>query len=227
MYIAAKYLKMNCLLIASTAIEIAPFIDHYNTSSKKDHIEFKLDILITGVGILNTAYQLTTYLNRKKPDLIIMVGIAGTFNPKLALGKVVAVKNDIVADLGVMEKKTWIDGFDLKLIDRNKAPYSKGKLLNTNKVLLERTRLPLVNAVTVNQITTSKATIEIYKNRYKPAIESMEGAALHFIALNENIPFIQIRGVSNYIGERNKKNWKIKEAVHNSNLVIIHLFESL
>jgi nucleoside phosphorylase len=29
----------------------------------------------------------------------------------------------------------------------------------------------------------------------------------------KSIPFIQIRGISNFVGERNKKNWKIDEAI--------------
>jgi futalosine hydrolase len=33
----------------------------------------------------------------------------------------------------------------------------------------------------------------------------------------ENIPFLQVRGISNYAGERNKKLWKMKEAVANLN----------
>ncbi len=33
----------------------------------------------------------------------------------------------------------------------------------------------------------------------------------------EKIPFIQIRSVSNYIAERNKKNWNMKESVINLN----------
>jgi futalosine hydrolase len=30
----------------------------------------------------------------------------------------------------------------------------------------------------------------------------------------QSIPFIQIRGISNYVGERNKQQWKIKEALY-------------
>jgi futalosine hydrolase len=41
----------------------------------------------------------------------------------------------------------------------------------------------------------------------------MEGAALHYIGLLEKIPFLQIRSLSNFIGERNKAKWKMKEAI--------------
>jgi futalosine hydrolase len=52
---------------------------------------------------------------------------------------------------------------------------------------------------------------------FSPEIESMEGAALHFVALHQNIPFIQMRSISNWVGERDKSKWKIKEAISNLN----------
>jgi futalosine hydrolase len=66
----------------------------------------------------------------------------------------------------------------------------------------------------VNEITTSKKRIDYYINTYSPELESMEGAAFHYCCLMKEIPFVQIRGVSNYIGERDKKNWKIETALH-------------
>ena len=48
-------------------------------------------------------------------------------------------------------------------------------------------------------------------------IETMEGAALHYVCLQEHIPFLQIRSISNHVGERDKTKWKIKEAIENLN----------
>jgi futalosine hydrolase len=58
-------------------------------------------------------------------------------------------------------------------------------------------------------------------------VESMEGAALHYVCLSEKIPFLQLRGVSNYAGERNKSKWKLKEAIGNLNKELIRLLEDL
>jgi futalosine hydrolase len=218
---------MNCLLVAATAQEIAPFLKHYRETDKTLYIEFNLHILVTGVGIMATSYKLANYLAKNKPDLIIMIGVAGCYTKEQPLGKVFVVKNDVVADMGVMERSNWVDMFDLKLMKPNQFPYQSKKLMNKNKVLLQRTHLPIVNAVTVNQITTGKKTMELITKKYQPVLESMEGAALHYVAIQHNIPFVQIRGASNYIGERNKAKWKMKEAINNSNQVLIYLFESL
>jgi nucleoside phosphorylase len=38
------------------------------------------DVLITGVGMVNTVFSLTKYLHNHTPDLIINVGVAGAYN---------------------------------------------------------------------------------------------------------------------------------------------------
>ncbi len=60
-----------------------------------------------------------------------------------------------------------------------------------------------------------------------PVVESMEGAALHYVCLMENIPFLQIRTVSNLMGERDKTRWKIKEAIKSLNESLVYLIQKL
>lgn len=218
---------MNCLVVSATILEIKPFIQHCRISNKLDFIDLQLDFLITGVGSLNTSYALMKYLQVKKPDIIFMAGIAGSLTTKLQLGDVVVIKDEALADLAVQEKDGYKDVFDLKLLAPNQFPYTKKKLVNPFSVLMERILLPQVSSVTVNQITSSKKTAELYNKKYKAAIENMEGAALHLVCIRENIPFVQIRAISNMVGERNKKKWQLKEAVENLNTELIRLIESL
>lgn len=218
---------MNCLVVSATVLEIKPFIQHCRTTSKLDYIDLQLDFLVTGVGSLNTSYALMKHLQVKKPDIVFMAGIAGAFDRSLDLGAVVTVKQESMADLGVNERDGYKDVFDLKLLAANEFPFKQKKLTNPFKVLMERTKLPLVGSVTVNQITTSKKTAELYQRKYKAKIENMEGAALHLVCMKENIPFVQIRSISNYVGERNKQKWKLKEAVQNLNKELIRLVEGL
>lgn len=218
---------MNCLVVSATVLEIKPFIQHCRTTNKLDYIDLQLDFLVTGVGSINTTYALMKHLQVKKPDIVIMAGIAGAFDKSLSLGDVVAVKQESLADLGVQEKDGYKDVFDLKLLAANEFPFKQKKLVNPFTVLMERTKLPLAGSVTVNQITSAKKTAELYQTKYKAKIENMEGAALHLVCMKENIPFVQIRSISNYVGERNKQKWKLKEAVQNLNKELIRLVEGL
>ena len=55
----------------------------------------------------------------------------------------------------------------------------------------------------------------------------MEGAAFHYLCLQEQVPFLQLRAISNHVGERNKANWKLKEAIHNLNEKLIGIIKEL
>ena len=122
---------------------------------------------------------------------------------------------------------TWKDIFDLKLADPQLFPFKSGKLVNPHHQLLQKINLPLVTGVSVNEITTNAKKIHQFIEHYAPAIESMEGAAFHYVCLNEGIPFIQIRSISNRIGERDKSQWQINEAIENLQNTLITVINKL
>lgn len=216
---------MNCLFIAATIAEIKPLINYCRTNNEKIPANFEIDFLITGVGMLQTTYSLTKQLYIKKPDLVIQAGVAGCFDIKQALAKTWIVEKDLVADMGAEEKDGFRDIFEMQLIKQNQFPFIKKWLINPDKKNIELLKLPTATAISVNEITTSKKRITSLQKKYDPLLESMEGAALHFVCLKENIPFIQIRCTSNYIAERNKSKWKLKEAIKNLNLELIRFVE--
>ena len=69
--------------------------------------------------------------------------------------------------------------------------------------------------------------MELYHHKYKASIESMEGASLHYMGRDLNIPFIQLRAVSNYVGDRNKAKWEMKEAIYNLNETLLQYLDAL
>ena len=165
------------------------------------------------MGIIATTIQLYKTILAVKPDLVIQIGLAGSFSPLYSIGNAVAVKNEIVAEMGVLEKEGYKDIFDLGLEKRDDFPYKNAQLINDDEYMLNSTGLDCVSAVTVNEISTSKEKVDLYSNHYHASIETMEGAALHYVCLQNNTRFIQIRGISNYIGERDKSKWEIKKAM--------------
>jgi futalosine hydrolase len=218
---------MNCLIVAATAREIAPFLEYYRNAKKTEHIDLHLDVLISGIGLTAATYHLVKQFSIRKPDMVVQAGVAGCFDTSLPVGTVVAIKQDTIADESVVELKNLRTLFDLKLVPQNQHPYKNGWLINPAKEMLKRTKLKTVRGISVNQITTSKQMIRFYKEQFNPVTESMEGAALHYVCLSENIPFLQVRSISNYIGERNKKKWNMADSIDGLNKELIRLLESL
>ncbi len=181
----------------------------------------------SGVGILSSCFSIAKLIFEQKPDLIIQAGIAGTFNEKNVLGKVVTVKDEILADTGVEEDGSFKDLFDLNLQQKDVFPFIETKLENTFLSKLNFLQTDEVTGVTINEITTRPQRIEQLKAKYNPEIESMEGASLHYCCLQTSTPFIQIRAISNYIGERDKSNWNFKEAFKNLTATVIEYIDEL
>lgn len=219
--------RMKVVISAATTGEWMPtFLDVnelYTNKSKR----LKLLFHQSGVGMLAAAISITRMVYEEKPDLIIQAGIAGTFDKKMHLGKVVTVNNEILGDTGVEEEGKWKDLFDLKLEKSSYHPFEKRKLPNQYLKEYNLLKLSEVSSITVNEITTNKERIDQLIKKYEPGIESMEGAALHYVCREMNVPFIQIRSISNYVGERDKTKWKMKEAIENLNQTLLKYVDRL
>lgn len=205
---------MQILLTAATPNEIELFINMYGN----------IDILITGVGVPSTMYHVQKRLQETEYDFVIQAGIAGAFTEELDLAETVLVKQDSFGDLGTEEKNIFTPCIASGLINPNEFPFADGWLLNSAGIP-KNSDLKAVKAVTVNKVSDSSIQKQQLINSFSPHIESMEGAALHYICLQEEIPFVQIRAVSNYVGERDKTKWKIHEAFENLNTelsILIH-----
>ena len=207
---------MKVLVVSATALEIKPFIK--SLGAKRENIS----ILVTGVGLTATTYSLTRQFALFKPDLAIQAGIGGCFYTTIPLGSVFAIQKDIIADEGVTEKGVLQTMADLKLVSPNRFPYKNGWLVN-NSGGLKLSKLKKATAVSVNTISHHQKTIRQYREKFDPVVESMEGAAFHYVCLMEKIPFLQIRSISNYAGVRNKKQWNLHAAIQNLNQALEEL----
>lgn len=202
---------MRVIITAATNLEMAGAAKKASQLFKKSKI--KLSFHATGIGMLASGVKLTQLVTTHQPDLIIQMGIAGSYIKTEPLGKVMIVTSESIADLGVREKGVFKDLFESELLKDNEAPFKKRKLINPAIRSLNVLKSDTVAAVTINEITTSPKRIKEIIATYNPVLESMEGAALHYVGGLTKTPFIQIRAVSNYVGERNKAKWKLKESI--------------
>lgn len=204
---------MSTIIISATEFEIKPSLKFFKQQDIK--------VFISGVGAGASIYHITKAILSAKPDFIVQAGVGGSFDPALKPGDVVAISEDEFGDLGVMENKQWHNLFDLGFLKANQRPFKQGVLKNQHKDILGQTGLELAKATTVNEVTTSRSRINLYKQR-GIEVESMEGAALHYVALMEKIPFLQIRSISNFVGVRDKSKWDLKAAIQNLNDVLMN-----
>jgi futalosine hydrolase len=180
------------------------------------HKNIEITLLVTGVGMINTTYFLQKKLTEKKFDLALNVGIAGCFNKNIPLGTVFHVTSDCFAEPGAEDGDSFISIFDLGLMKKDQFPFYNGKLLSHDSFISATLELlPEAFSITVNKVHGNAASIEKVRMRLNPDLETMEGAAFFYVCLQENIPFIQLRSVSNIIEKRNRDAWNIPLALKN------------
>lgn len=212
---------MQILLCAATETEIAPSVEALSQTNGHS-----TRFLITGVGLMASTYALAKEVFTHRPEVILQAGVAGSLMAEQPLAKVVAVNSECIGDLGVKEGDRFLSPFDMNLASPNTSPWQNGRLKN-DYGFLHNCGLPVVDGVTVNQVTTTQETIAYYRNKLNVQAESMEGAALHYVALRESIPFLQIRSLSNFIGERDKSKWRLKEAIDSLNQELVRIVAKL
>ncbi len=226
---------MRILIVASSNSDVKQLADKMDFVQKinPNYITYKygtlsVDILITGIGSVFTTYNLTKAINANSYELLINVGIAGSFDYFLEQGFVVNVVQDQFADLGIEENNKFYTLSEKELMNENLHPFNKEILkYKGNYEIDEVDALIPVKAITVNTMISDQESIDRLKTRFNPEIITTEGAAFFYVCLLEKIPFLQIRAISNYVEIRKVENWNIPLALKNLTLSIIEIFDEL
>jgi len=219
------------LIVSATELEAKLLLEKCLKKSMLNLTFFEaenFDLLISGVGMLKTAVSLNMLLAERKYSFLINMGIVGAFTKKLSLSEVINVENESIADFGLEKSGEFIDIFEMKLENPDEFPFSNKVLKNyslINNRIVEV--LPKCSGLSVNSLTDSKEKIKMRKAKYGADVESMEGAAFFYSCLMQKIPFVSIKSISNYVGETDKKNWKINKAIENLNNTIIQIINQI
>jgi futalosine hydrolase len=211
------------LLVAATSAEINGICGHIEPYAVTT-INNNWDVIVTGVGMVATVFNLTNALHKNTYSQIINVGLAGAINRDLSLGHVVNVVSDEFAFWGSENRGAFLSVFDLNLQSENEKPF-QNKIITPEQTNFSLDLIQKVNGLTVQTVTGSATSFDLLLKTYKADVESMEGAAVFYVANQFDIPAVQIRAISNYVEPRNRDNWKIEEALDALNHAVLPLID--
>ena len=219
---------MKILLVAATPAEVAPLLARCQAASTLPSFqanEHTINILLTGVGMLATAFNMGKHLATHSYDLAINAGIAGSFDFSIPLGEVVNISEDVLAELGAEDGDSFLSLSEMGFGDVSFAAsdVQQAPVPDTMKKVMES--LKTVKAITVNKVHGNELSIAKTLSRFKAQTESMEGAAFLYACNQFQLPCLQIRAISNYVERRNREKWNIALAVKNLNDLILALLE--
>jgi futalosine hydrolase len=215
---------MTILLVCATYKEAEGFIKNFGLKklSKQylfhgEVVQNKVFLIITGIGTVFTAYLLTKVIYDLHPDIVINVGIAGSYNINILPGEIVKVVSDEFADIGFFNNYKFIKSDN----NENNIFYPE---FDFNSKTYDK--LKPAKAITVN-ISHFWQKFLMSGNSILPDIETMEGAAVFMICNKERINCIQIRAISNNVGVFDKAKWDINDSLSNLNNIIFLIISEL
>jgi futalosine hydrolase len=212
---------MQILVVSPTEFEVESLRSEVGGQSQESRAKNQdIDFLITGVGMVATAFALGKHLASNPYDLAINLGIAGSFDRNIELGEVVEVTEEQLSELGAEDDEAFLP---IETLGFGESVFKT----DTRLLSYANQQLRQVTAITVNTVHGHESSIQKLAGRIQPQLESMEGAAFFYACKQAGVPCLQIRAVSNYVEKRNRDAWQIGLAIKNLNKFAIKFIEEV
>ncbi len=180
-------------------------------------------LLHGGVGKANAAAAATSLLERFRPSLVLVAGCGGSYPESgLATGDLALANEEIYGDEGVITPAGFRDmeeiGFPLVQV-RNNSYFNRfpvdSRLLDQAADSLRQTAAETGRTLNIGSFVTVSSCSGTDRSGREMALrtggicENMEGAAVAQICLLYNVPFLEIRGISNLVEDRDLRHWDL------------------
>lgn len=206
---------INSQLISPRHIPLGKF-----TAIQGELYDSPVLIFPLGVGKTNAAHGATLLLEKFAPNLMLLIGCGGAYQKSgLVPGDLTMADEEIFGDEGVITTQGWRSMSFLKLpllCKGNQTYYNSFKIdrnnLNRAKKILRKFSTKIGAFITVSEISGTRQKAEEMEKRFHGVCENMEGAAVAQLCTLYNVPFLEIRGISNLVKERRKEEWDLSAA---------------
>jgi len=222
---------------AATPLEISALVETFRAERLRSSLPWdiyvtekastKIVFTVSGIGTANAAAASALVAQLFTPDLLITTGCAGAYlGCGLEIGDIALATTEVFADEGVVTPEGWqsLEHIGIPLLDRNgrrffnEIPLSPQANATAIQVAEQLGLTPLTAGrfLTVATCSGTNARGEKLKDSFGGICENMEGAAVALIAARFGIECMELRGISNYVEDRNLTKWDISLAAANS-----------
>ncbi|ADY25776.1 futalosine nucleosidase [Deinococcus proteolyticus MRP] len=179
-------------------------------------------VVVSGVGPVAAALATAQATAARRPRLAVSAGIAGAFAPSglrpgdLALSSRM-IQADYGAELGSGPGAAFLDLPALELTVGSlpgQAAYGDFAAAGGTQALAQQLGAGYGPMLTLNTVTGSRERAEELLRRFPGALtEGMEGAGVAHAAALAGVPALELRGISNFVGPRDRSAWQIGAAL--------------
>ncbi len=183
-------------------------------------------LLHSGVGKANAAAAVAALCAGERPTAVYLFGCGGAYpSSGLSVGDLALATEEVYGDEGVLAPSGFLGmaAMGLPLLERegkryfDRFPADAALLANAMPQLsqlaaAEGRRLASGTFVTVSTCSGTSRTGESLARRCGGICESMEGAAVAQTCARYGIPFLEVRGISNLVEDRDLARWELRRA---------------
>lgn len=179
-------------------------------------------VLAGGMGKTNAAQALTALLEHHPVRGVVGFGVGGAYpGAGLEIGEVALASACVYADEGVEMPDGWrgVEQIGIPLLERGEDRHFNHFPLDPQRVGEARAALreagvraevgPFLTVSTCSGTTQRGRTLG---ERFGAVCEGMEGAALAHVSALYRVPFLELRGISNEVEDRDLSRWRLREA---------------
>lgn len=199
----------------------------------------ELMLLHCGIGIASAASVLSQLLCKKTPELLIAFGCGGSYSGLgLNNGDLAVATSECFGDLGALQEDGFVALEDMGLPAADPPLFHQKISLDSlwtqaaTETLqkapeLDRSTIQAGPFVTVNTLSGTVPLSEELEARTNGICENMEGAALAQVAVGFNTPLIEVRGISNPCGTRDRAQWDLPAGMTVAQQAVLRLLRDL
>lgn len=193
-------------------------------------------IMNTGIGKVNAAHAATGVMEKFPVSKILFTGVGGAYpGSGLSNGDIAVASKEILGDEGVLDAQGWgsLKNIGIPLVQSGRKKYFNEYPLTPPALRLFRAenekdiKIKKGPFVTVSAATGSLKRAKELEKRFSGLCENMEGAAAAQVCAIYGIPMIEIRGISNIVGVRDKRKWDLQLASENSQKAALRIIPAL
>jgi futalosine hydrolase len=200
----------------------------------------KVALAVGGMGKANAAHAATVLVERHAPEAIIVFGVGGAYPSSGAkVGDLALAREEIAGDEGVLTNDGFRDTRFMGIPLLRTASSTFYNVFPASASLLERAlravqrcadprggSLHAGTFVTLSACTGTGERMRELERLYRGLCENMEGAAAAQVAGAYGIPWLEARGISNLVGERDRAAWDIPRASRSAQQAVLAILES-
>jgi futalosine hydrolase len=175
-----------------------------------------VETLVTGVGPVEAACAIAHALAQQRYKLVVNAGIAGAVDAAANVGDGVVVADEAL-ELALENGRPIVLPERQSVVDK----------VHSNPLLvaeLRRRGFAALHGITVSRVTAREDTA-VRLARLGAQVESMEGFAVLRACERAGVPAVELRGISNRVGDRDVSGWDFEAGISGLARVTQALFE--